>query len=170
MSEETNNNEITSEAVEMAFDVVKLPEWKTCLSDMQEDGIDHGKAWPTSYFEERLRCKRDTMRFGLDMSRIRTKLLEDGYYLSGRGAKGERFEIVPAAANSQVMENLQADAARALAKGVILGTNTRIDLLTDAERRKHESMLEKLAVRAALFSRRVPTLKKVMLSIENRAA
>jgi hypothetical protein len=170
MSEEHNTNETTGEAIEMAFEVIKMPEWKSCLDDMRSGDMDYGKSWPTTFFEVRLKCQRDTMRFGLDMSRIRTKLLEEGYYLSGRGAKGERFEIVPAAANSQVMENLQADAARALAKGVILGTNTRIDLLTDAERRKHESMLEKLAVRAALFSRRVPTIKKAMLAIDGRKA
>lgn len=166
MSEENTH----SEAVEMAFDVVRMPEWKTCLEDMMTEGVDYGASWPTSYFEDRLKCGRDTMRFGLDMSRIRTKLLEEGFYLSGRGAKGERFEIVPAAANARVMENLQTDAARALAKGVILGTNTRIDVLTETERRKHESMLEKLAVRAALFARRVPTLKKAMLTLETKKA
>jgi hypothetical protein len=165
-----NTDEIRAEAHAVALDVLRLPEWQTCLEDMRHQGIDYGSTFPTSFFEERLRTKRDTMRFGIAMYRIRTKLLEDGYYLSGRGAKGERFEIVPAAANAKVMENMQAEAARALAKGLILGTNTRIDLLTDAERRKHESMLEKLAVRSALFSRRVPTLKKALVAITDKAA
>ena len=172
MNNETENTSggIQGEAEALAFDVIKLPEWKSCLEDMVKEGIDYGAVFATAWMEERLRCKRDTMRFGLDVSRIRTKLLEEGFYLSGRGANGERFEIVPAAANAQVMENLQAEAARALAKGVLLGTNTRIDVLTDSERRKHEAMLEKLAVRAALFSRRVPTLRKAMARLTDKAA
>ena len=159
----TNN-----EPIEM--EVVKLPEWKSCYQDILNEGIDYGKTFTAEYFEEKLRCRRDSMQFGLDVSNVRTALLAHGFYLSGRGGKGEHFVVLEAAANSKVMENYQHAAAIALRKGVILGTNTRIDILTDDERRKHESMLEKLAVRAALFSRRTPTLKKAILKIEDKAA
>jgi hypothetical protein len=39
-------------------------------------------------------------------------------------------------------------------------SNTKLDVLTDEERRKHESTLERLAIRAALISRKMPLLKK----------
>jgi hypothetical protein len=93
-------------------------------------------------------------------------LLTHGFFLSGRGQKGEQFVIVDAAANTSVMENFQAQAVRALRNGVILGTNTRIDVLTEEERRKHEATLERLAVRSALISRKTPTLKKALKALK----
>jgi hypothetical protein len=159
---ETNYNNTVS------FEVVKLPEWKSCLQDMLDEGVEYGKSYDAEYFEKRLKQDRMSMRFSLDVSRIRSELLRHGYYLSGRGGKGEVFEIVPAADNSGVMEQFQAAAAQALKRGVILGTNTRVDMLSDAERRRHDSILEKLAIRTALFSRRVPTLKKAMLSLNDK--
>jgi hypothetical protein len=154
--------------IEITDEPIKLPEWKACYEDMMEDGVDYGKTYTAEFFESRLRTTRDTLKFGLDVSNVRTKLLEHGYYLSGRGGKGEQFVILEAAANSKVMENFQFAAANALKKGVILGTNTRVDILTDEERRKHESMLEKLAIRAALFGRRMPTLRKAMQTLPQR--
>ena len=44
----------------------------------------------------------------------------------------------------------------ALKRGVVLGTNTRLDALSEGERRKHEAMLERLALRHALVQRSEP--------------
>lgn len=149
--------------------VLKLPLWKSCYEEMVKDGCAYGQTYETEYFEQRLKEKRETMAFGLAMSQIRTALLKHGLFLSGRGQKGSQFVIVDAAANSRVMENFQHQAAIALQKGVILGTNTRIDVLTEEERRKHEATLERLAVRSALMSRKVPTIKKALSLLEEAA-
>jgi cell division protein ZapA (FtsZ GTPase activity inhibitor) len=53
------------------------------------------------------------------------------------------------------MFNYQSKAIDALKRGVILGTNTRLDLLDEQDRRRHESMLEKIAMRSALVTRRI---------------
>jgi hypothetical protein len=151
--------------IENNMEVVRLPLWKNCYEDMLRDGVDYGATYPAEYFEERLKTKRDSMTFGLDISKIRAALLSHGFFLSGRGQKGEQFVIVDAAANTAVMENFQHQAIKALRSGVILGTNTRVDVLTAEERRRHESMLEKLAIRSALISRKIPTLKKAMDSL-----
>ena len=137
---------------------------------MLKDGVDYGRTYDAEFFETRLKEKRDTMGFGLAVSQIRTALLQNGLFLSGRGQKGEQFVIVDAAANTRVMENFQAQAAMALRKGVILGTNTRIDVLTEDERRKHEATLERLAVRSALMSRKIPAIKRALVALENKAA
>lgn len=150
---------------ENTMEVLRLPLWKNCYEEMLRDGVDYGQAYPAEYFEERLKVKRDSMTFGLDISKIRAALLSHGFFLSGRGQKGEQFVVVDAAANTSVMENFQAQAIKALRSGVILGTNTRVDVLTDEERRKHESMLERLAIRSALISRKIPILKKAMNSL-----
>lgn len=147
------------------MEVVRLPLWKNCYEEMLRDGVDYGNTYPAEYFEERLKAKRDSMTFGLDISKIRAALLSHGFFLSGRGQKGEQFVVVDAAANTAVMENFQHQAIKALRSGVILGTNTRVDVLTAEERRRHESMLEKLAIRSALISRKIPTLKKAMDSL-----
>jgi len=150
-------------------EVVRLPLWKNCYEEMIRDGVDYGKTYEAEFFEQRLKEKRDTMAFGLALSQIRTALLGHGVYLSGRGQKGHQFVIVDAAANTRVMENFQHQAKIALQKGVILGTNTRLDVLTEEERRKHEATLERLAVRTALMSRQVPTLKKALRLMEEAA-
>jgi hypothetical protein len=149
------------------MEVVRLPLWKNCYEEMLRDGVDYGSAYSTEYFEERLKVGRDSMAFGMDISKIRAALLSHGYFLSGRGQKGEQFVVVRAAANAAVMENFQAQAIKALKAGVILGTNTKLDVLTDEERRKHESTLERLAIRAALVSRKMPLLKKALNSLES---
>ena len=147
------------------MEVVRLPLWKSCYEEMLRDGVDYGNTYSAEYFEEKLKTKRDSMTFGLDVSKIRAALLSHGFFLSGRGQKGEQFVIVAAAANATVMENFQQQAIKALRSGVILGTNTRADVLNAEERRRHESMLEKLAIRSALISRKIPVLKEAMNSL-----
>jgi hypothetical protein len=44
-------------------------------------------------------------------------------------------------------------AKRALQRGVVLGTNTPLSVLSDAERKKHESVLEKMMTREVLMRR-----------------
>ena len=151
------------------MEVLRLPLWKNCYEEMLRDGVDYGRTYTAEYFEEMLKTKRDSMTYGLDVSKIRAALLSHGFFLSGRGQKGEQFVIVDASANTAVMENFQAQAIKALRSGVILGTNTRVDVLTDEERRKHESMLERLAIRSALISRKIPFLKKAMAKLETAA-
>ena len=150
------------------FQVLRLPLWKNCLEEMIHDGVDHGKTYDASFFEGHLKADRNTMPFSLGVSQIRTALLDHGLFLSGRGQKGDQFVILDAASNTRVMENFQHQAITALKKGVILGTNTRLDVLTDQERRRHESTLEKLAVRSALMARTAPALKKALAHIEPR--
>lgn len=129
---------------------VRLPIWKHALDQMREEGIAYGKTFPAEWFEKQLRTARDTMGFGLAISEIRRELEKDGFYISGRGQKGDQYVILEPASNQDVMLGYGRAALDALKRGVILGTNTRLDTLTANERRKHESILEKLAVRLAL--------------------
>lgn len=128
-------------------EVVRLPLWKNVLDQMRAGGIAHGQTFETKWFEEKLRLDRDTMAFGLSISEIRRALEFDGFYLCGRGTKGESFVILPPAANQRVMESYAHEALDAMKRGVILGTNTRLDMLTALERQRHEKYLEKMAFR-----------------------
>ena len=93
------------------------------------------------------------MKFGLAISEIRRELEKKGFYLSGRGQKGDQFIILPAEANQDVMLSYQRAAIDAMKRGVILGTTTRLDLLNEADRTRHEKILEKLAWRVALVAK-----------------
>lgn len=142
-------------------EVVRLPLWKNALEELKREGIRYGQVIGADWFEERLREKRDSMPFGLAISSIRRELEKDGFYISGRGQKGEQFVILPPSANTKVMQNYSRAATDALKRGVILGTNTRLDTLQPEERARHERVLEHIATRAALLARSKAVYKVV---------
>jgi hypothetical protein len=51
------------------------------------------------------------------------------------------------------MEHLNRVAMNSLKASVILGTRTNLNLLSDCERKRHESVTEKMAHRLALLGR-----------------
>jgi hypothetical protein len=136
-------------------EAVRLPLWKNVYEQMIAEGCDYGSTYHAEFFEESLKTLRDTMRFGLDLAKIRRALEHHGMYLTARGQNGNQFVIVPPESNADKLVGYQRAAIDALKRGVILGTNTRLDSLSDEQRRRHESTLEKLATRAALISRGV---------------
>jgi hypothetical protein len=134
-------------------ELVKLPLWKNCLEAMLAEGIEHGRTYTAEFFEEQLQEKRDTMQFSLAISAIRRELEKYGFYLSGRGQKGTQFIILPPENNADVMLSYQSSALDALKRGVILGTQTRLDTLAETDRRRHEKILERIAIRSVLMNR-----------------
>ncbi len=134
-------------------EIVRLPLWKACLDKMRETGIAYGQTFTAEFLEKELRVTRDKMQFSLAISSIRNELLEDGFYLSGRGQKGNSFVVLEPASNQDVMRAFSRQASEALRRGVILGTNTRLDTLSESERRKHEGTLERMAIKCALLGR-----------------
>ena len=50
----------------------------------------------------------------------------------------------------------QRTAIDCLTRGVILGTNTKLETLTESERRRHEALLARMAQKAALMNRTLP--------------
>ena len=151
---------------ETSTEVLRLPLWKNCLEAMLDGGIEHGKTYSAEFFEEHLKEKRDEMKFGFAIAEIRRELEKRGYYLSGRGQGGNQFIILPPENNMEVMLGYQRRAIDALKRGVILGTQTRLDLLQPTDRRRHESILEKIAIRTALMCR----TKTVVRALGDKAA
>jgi transketolase len=143
---------------EQVNDVIKLPEWKHCLKKLRKRGINYGESYPTEFFEKHLRKERDTLEFGMDMYQIRKELEKEGYYLSGRGQKGKQYVILDAGSNVNIMKNYQRQALRSLKRGVILGTNTSMDVLDENEKDKHKRVLETMAIKTVLLSRKNETL------------
>jgi hypothetical protein len=120
---------------------------------MKAAGIEYGKVYTAEFFEERLMVKRDDPSFCFDIPRIRRELEHSGYYLSGRGGKGETYVILPPENNADQMLAYQSAAMDALKRGCILGTNTRLDTLSAEDRRRHEAVLERAMTRSLLINR-----------------
>lgn len=135
------------------IEVLRLPLWKNALDEMRTTGITYGQVYDAEFFENHLKCTRDDMKFGLAVSEIRRELEKDGFYLSGRGQKGAQFVILMPESNSDVMAAYQRAALDSLKRGVILGTNTRLDSLSDSDRRKHENLLQRMATKCVLMQR-----------------
>src|ERR1044071_688119 len=110
-------------------DALRLPLWRECVRHMLAAGVEHGKIYPANFFEKELRCESASMQFSLAIAEIRRALEEEGFYLSGRGHRGEQYVILPVELHADVMLGYGRKAADALRRGVILGTNTRLDLL-----------------------------------------
>lgn len=149
----------TRQAIET--EAVKLPLWKNCLENLRKEGVTHGKTYTAEFFEKELRCDRNSMQFGLAISEIRRELEKDGFYISGRGQKGNQFVILPPESNQDVMRSYGRAALDALKRGVVLGTNTRLDTLSVQDRRRHEATLEKMAVRLMMIRRQESVCKIV---------
>ena len=153
------------------IEVVVLPLWKKVAEDLIHGGLRYGQTISVMWLEASLREDQGSMAFGLAIHQIRRALEEKGYYLCGRGStvglKADRnYTILPAAKNRDVLVSYQRKAIDALARGVILGTNTDLSALDDADRRRHEAALEKIAMRHALVSRKLSPARLKQLAAE----
>jgi hypothetical protein len=138
----------------------QLPLWRHFITTMNDaDALKFGAFFTTSDMEQHLGCKEDTAEFGMSIHRIRRALRRAGKNFTARGQLGEGFVIAPPDTNRCEMQRLQAAAITAMREGVVLGTNTPLELLSAEARRKHEAILEKMAMRLALVNRRTPELK-----------
>ena len=155
-----NDNTTQTETDETEL-LQRLPLWRDTLDRMIEIGIDYGAEFATSWMEAHLHQAYGSMAFSLAISRIRRELLEHGRYLSGRGTEGRKYVIIQPQDNHMVMINYQNEAIDLLKKGVILGATTDMKNLDEEQTRKHNSVLERLAVRSALMSRTTKELKRL---------
>lgn len=158
MENETNE---TNEHIEAEAILVKLPLWKNCLESMVQGGVKYGDTYPAEFFEKELRCGRDEMKFGLALSLIRRELEELGFYISGRGQKGNQYVILPPGSNSDVGSNYEYHAIDCFKRGLKLLASTPQHLLSEEEKRKHEKIQNRIAIRLALIRRSVAIEKFV---------
>lgn len=146
----------TTAATPIHTELHHLPLWQTTLAAMRKEGIRYGQTYSMEFFELGLGANRDSIGFGRAVSEIRRELEHDGFYLSARGQSGNGYVILYPEKASDIMLSYQAKAIDSLKRGVILGTNTKLETLTEAERRRHEAILARLAQRAALVGRKLP--------------
>ena len=97
--------------------------------------------------ELRLGANRDSAEFGFALALIRRELEHSGFYLTARRQAGQGFAI---------MLWYEREGIDKLCRAVILGSNAELRTLTEAQRRRHDAVLSRIAQRAALMSRKMP--------------
>jgi hypothetical protein len=150
---------IRSENDHAESDTRRLPLWKDLLDRMIEAGLEENKSWPIQFFVEGISAPENSVQLSMGIHEIRRALRRKGWVLTSRGSNGSQFYLTPRGENAGEMIRLQNLALNSLREGVILGTCTPLDALSDSERQRHEAVLEKLAKRAVLMGRRIPQLQ-----------
>jgi hypothetical protein len=133
-------------------EVRRLPLWKDWI-ERNEHRLAYGLTVTTEELEVALEEKAATMAFQMATHSIRVVLRHRGMNFSQRGLRGAGFQILPPNTNADEMEHLNRVALNSLKASVILGTRTNLNLLSDCERKRHESVTEKMAHRLALLGR-----------------
>lgn len=137
-------------------ETMRLPLWKGVLEEMIRTA-EHGQTFPVEKFEEKLRCGRDTVEFGISISNIRKGLEHYGMSLS---QKQSMLTILMPEDNARVMELFQVRALRNLKRAVVLGSSTPLAGLTDSQKREHEKQLSKSAFRLAMMRKRTHEIEE----------
>ena len=151
----------------MTNEVRRLPLWKYCLEKMRTAGLQYGQRFTTEFFESELSENANSIRFGTDVSKIRKELEHDGFYLSGQGLKGVGFEIIPAADNHLIMKRYLHESRDRTERAVTLGTNTPMESLSEAERLRHQQLLERAQIRRALIGKERPIYAVIQKTAPN---
>jgi hypothetical protein len=138
-------------------EVRRLPLWKDWI-ERNEHRLAYGLTVTTEEMEAALEEKAATMAFQMATHSIRVVLRHRGMNFSQRGLRGAGFQILPPNTNADEMEHLNRVAMNSLKASVILGTSTNLNLLSECERKRHESVTEKMAHRLALLGRTSPSL------------
>lgn len=144
---------------EQAAEAIKLPLWKNVVEEMTAAGLEENKCWTLEYFTKGLMCEPNGPEFAFAIHYIRKALRRKGWAFASRNT-GQQFFLRPRAENADVMLSMQREAINALREGLILGTTTPLETLNEEQRRRHEGVLEKIALRLALMNRKIPASLK----------
>ncbi len=93
------------------------------------------------------------------MGLIRRELEHSGYYLTARGQVGNGFAIAEVEVIADIMIRYERRSIDFLCRAVILGSNADLRTLNEAQRRRHDAVLSRVAQRAALMSRKIPRVQ-----------
>ena len=145
-------------------ETVRLPLCKSALETMREQGMSYGSQWKVEFFEQHLRCPKDNNAFQFAMLALRDALeKEDGYYLR-QTENGLIWEIPTAIGHEETAQTFDSRLRRYAVRSINLRSATLTNpqaQLSEDERRRMESNLEKAAMRLCLISRQQSILKVV---------
>lgn len=130
----------------------RLPLWRSWI-EANETRFTFGAMFTTQELSKYLGMKETDVQFAFAIIPIRRFLRRKGMNFTARGQDGKAFWIMPPNTNAETVHSMQRAAVNALKEGVILGTATPLEMLTEEERMRHESICERVATMAALLAR-----------------
>ena len=126
----------------------------TFADSLVKTGITYGSTLKIEIFEEMFELKRETPQFNFLLSNVRNALFDYGFYLSGEGiAETGHYEILTAQENQWVGKLEIAKSERGLEGKQRLLINTKLDDLTDSQKRRHEAALRELSFKLQAMRR-----------------
>jgi len=131
----------------------RLPLWRNFCERIVAAGLVENQTFTTELIARELSAHPASAQFAFAVHEIRRYLRRKGWVLSARGQNGTQYVILPRSRNADEMQRHQKRAITALREGVILGTQTPLDTLNAEDRRRHEAILEKLALKSVLIKR-----------------
>ena len=130
------------------------------VADNARHNVQGGHPLPPAVHQGILRASlganRNRAEFGFALATVRWELEHDNFYLSAQGQANNGYIILQLEENADVMLGYQKTDSDCLTGGVILGTNTKLERLTDPERRQYEAISARMAEKAALMQRKLP--------------
>ncbi len=116
--------------------------------------VGYGSVIKMEAFEELLGIKRDDAAFGFLVSAVRHHLYSHGLYLSGEGVSETGcYEILAAQDNQWIGRLAVARAERDLEGKQTLLLNTKMDSMSDLQKRRHEVSLRELSLKIRAMRR-----------------
>ncbi len=145
-----NNNETE---LEITQDDLKPELWVRLLDEIT-DSIEYGKKYPIKYLEDKLLCKADTIKFGVNISQINDNLIQFGYYLSARDQNKEAYIVLMEDASEIVARSRVRRSFREMVRAMTLfggiARNPKAQI-TEETKRRLLSNEEKAAARLSLM-------------------
>jgi hypothetical protein len=131
----------------------ELPLWKSWVKEIGES-LKWGDAVTSAELVKYLDEHEDSLQFAMAIHQIRKWFRRRGMNFTSRGQSGAGYVISQPNTNRAEMERMARAAASAMREGVILGSATPLEMLTEEERRIHDKLTENMAIRMAMLSRK----------------
>ena len=124
------------------------------VSELAGGSLEPGTLIKIEVLEQVLGLSRDDQAFGWLVSGIRHKLYEIGLYLTGEGiSETGGYEILHPRDNQWIGRLAIARAERDLEGKQTLLVNTKLDGLSDLEKRRHENVVRELSLKLTAMRR-----------------
>jgi hypothetical protein len=130
------------------------------ITKLIESKLEPGTLIKAEVFEQLLGISRNSQAFSWLISDIRHALWPHGFHLSGSGfAETGAFEITHPRDNYWLLKLAIARADRDIEGKIVLCSNTRMDMLSELEKRRHENMLRQAQLKLSAMRRLNETSK-----------
>ena len=112
------------------------------IAAMESTGLDYGNFYSMTKLKELAGpAWEQEKKFTWFIVGLTAALRERGFWFTREGLRNEGFRIAQRVENAHYMERTNHEAIASLERGIVLGGNTDLTGLTEAETKRHENVL-----------------------------